>query len=71
MDKEKFINKAIELHKEMGEIRKAASETSALLSPKKKTELIEKSLDKAFEISSIQLVLLKQLVKESSDGTTT
>lgn len=36
MDKEKFINKAIELHKEMGEIRKAASETSALLSPKKK-----------------------------------
>ncbi len=70
MDKEKFINKAIALHKEMGEIRQQASETSALLSPKKKTDLIEKGLDKAFEISSIQLVLLKQLVKESDNATT-
>ncbi len=70
MDKEKFINKAIELHKEAVEIRQKVSETG-LLSLKKKTELIEKGLDKAFESNSIQLALLKQLVKESDNATTT
>ncbi len=71
MDKEKFVNKAIELHKELGDIRQQASELNMMLSPKKKAELVDKGLDKAFEISSIQLVLLKQLVKESNNATTT
>lgn len=69
MDKQKFINRAYELHKELGEVRKQASETS-ILSPKKKGELIDRGLDIAFEIGSIQLVLLKQLVKESEHATT-